>query len=267
MLALKSALQRGRGPFCSLSITNALAQLTLADLKSYVSEEVAQRSMEDRSIAINEHAFSLHSALNSNGANRWKGKVGEGPGCCTVYETNDVACSWFVLPPGAMLPLHDHCTMIVWQRILFGRLHINSFDWVPGFEPVDTQLINRRGGEATVVLSGTVEARPNGGDPATLVASFGPHTGGVLHEIVNESKEPALFFNVTTPPYNKPPNYIDCMYYSYSRLNGSCATSVGSQARAAPCESLKVGERVYLTPGESTGRMEMDVFVPLQPLF
>ncbi|RNF06546.1 cysteamine dioxygenase [Trypanosoma rangeli] len=266
MLALKSALNNGRGPFCSLSMTKALAQLTLADLKSFVLEEVALQLMTERDPAINKHAFSIQDALTLKDANCWKEKFGEELGCGTLYETDDVVCSWFFVPPGAMLPLHDHCTMVVWQRLLFGRLHINSFDWVPGFEPVDTQLGNRKGGEAVVVFSGIVEARSNGSDLTSLVTSFGPHKGGVMHEIVNASTDPALFINVTTPPYNKPPNYIDCMYYSFSRLNGDRATSIGSQTRAVPSEMLDVGEHVFLTPGEQTGRMPMKSFVPLEPL-
>ncbi|PWU85406.1 hypothetical protein C4B63_163g39 [Trypanosoma cruzi] len=264
MLNFKTVLQRKGGQFCSASITKALAQLTLLDLKSYVSEEAAQRCMADCNTAISEHAFSLHDALHSSGPNCWKGKFDGRVGCSTLYETDDIALCWFVVPPGGVLPLHDHCTMVVWQRILFGRIHITSFDWAQGFEPVDTQLCNRRGGEAIVVFSGTSEARSNASSPASLVTSFGPHEGGVLHEIENESTEPALFVNVMTPPYNKPPNNIECMYYSLSRLDGGRATPLESQSDAACRERLTVGQRVLLTPRPTVGKMPMNVFIPIQ---
>jgi len=51
-----------------------------------------------------------------------------------VAEDSAAALGVFVLPPRAAIPLHNHPGMTVSSRVLFGRLHVRSFDWASGSE-------------------------------------------------------------------------------------------------------------------------------------
>jgi hypothetical protein len=104
----------------------------------------------------------------------------------------------FILPPGVSIPLHDHPGMTVISRVLYGTLHVKSYDLVKdGVTASDKQHLARLCADKVVTAPHTTELLPDCGN---------------LHELVGGGDVGCAFFDIITPPYDANDGR-DCTYY------------------------------------------------------
>eukprot|EP00929_Paragymnodinium_shiwhaense_P000394 TRINITY_DN100647_c0_g1_i1.p1 TRINITY_DN100647_c0_g1~~TRINITY_DN100647_c0_g1_i1.p1 ORF type:complete len:346 (+),score=50.21 TRINITY_DN100647_c0_g1_i1:48-1085(+) len=122
-----------------------------------------------------------------------------------VYSSADVTLCIFYLKKGARIPLHDHPSMHVFGKLLFGKLRVISLD-VVGAAGSD---------KMTAHFHSDQEYGP---EPVTFC--LGPEAGN-LHELY--AVEDCAFFDLVTPSYNSRSGR-DCTYYGVVEMkkDGTC---------------------------------------------
>jgi cysteamine dioxygenase len=242
-------------------------KLSLEDLGVYVSDVDAVQYTRNNSYPLEEKVFLLKNALyqcryDSVAAGfvpqPWKASTADPLGCSTLFEDKVVTLCWFVIPPGRVLPLHDHPGMTVWQRVMHGRLHICTLvsDALPAVTKTSYPT------KAKVVFSGEVCGLGEPIPPSELL-SFGKGDGGVLHEIRNvDPLKPALFVDIIAPPYYQAPTNISCSYYRAEPLSRSGTTAItGLPTDCGIHSSLKKGDTVLLQPRPEYSGPAMNAYV------
>nr|XP_018684401.1 PREDICTED: plant cysteine oxidase 2-like isoform X2 [Musa acuminata subsp. malaccensis] len=152
----------------------------------------------------------------------------------------------FCLPPSGVIPLHNHPGMTVFSKLLFGSLHVKSYDWVnlpqDSAEIVDPLHFQPPGLRlAKVKTDGTFTA------PCRTSVLF-PQDGGNLHCFT--ARTSCAVLDVLGPPYSNPEEGRDCTYYNDSPYASFCGdaellTDDGEYAwleeRKKPDEFIVVG--------------------------
>ncbi|XP_038992636.1 plant cysteine oxidase 2-like [Hibiscus syriacus] len=122
-----------------------------------------------------------------------------------IYQCHEFSICIFFLPANAVIPLHNHPGMTVFSKLLVGKLHIKSYDWVdhpnsqhPMAMPPSSQLRLAR-----LKADGVIKA------PCETSVLY-PTTGGNIHEF--RAITPCAVLDVLGPPYSKEDDR-DCSYY------------------------------------------------------
>ncbi|XP_019059210.1 PREDICTED: plant cysteine oxidase 2-like [Tarenaya hassleriana] len=115
-----------------------------------------------------------------------------------IYKCDKFSMGIFCLPPSGVIPLHNHPGMTVFSKLLFGTMHIKSYDWVLDAPPhsEDTRL-------AKVKVNSEFVA------PCESSILY-PSDGGNMHCFTAQTSCAVL--DVLGPPYDDPAGR-HCSYY------------------------------------------------------
>lgn len=169
-----------------------------------------------------------------------------------IYEDANISLGIFCLPANAQIPLHNHPGMTVLSRVLYGTMHVRSFDWradAGGGKPSN-------GREALPVYD---QAFTAGDAPVVLF----PTSGGNIHQFT--ALTDCAVLDLLSPPYSTDDGR-DCTYYQ--QVPGGTDGVVVLQAFDPPADfvissgvyrGLKVGPNTSgLDEGERSGNSTED---------
>lgn len=119
-----------------------------------------------------------------------------------IHDCEYFSMGIFCLPTSAVIPLHDHPGMTVLSKLLYGSVHVKSYDWVdPVVERHQTGTPHLRLAKlvADQVLSAPCES-----------SALYPRSGGNIHCLTGVT--PCAVLDVLAPPYSTEDDR-NCTYY------------------------------------------------------
>ncbi|KAB2633733.1 2-aminoethanethiol dioxygenase [Pyrus ussuriensis x Pyrus communis] len=132
-----------------------------------------------------------------------------------MYEGDSFTMCIFRFPTSSVIPLHDHPGMTVFSKVLYGSLHVKSYDWVepaqeikgPNYFPV--RLAKLAVDKVLTAPCGT--------------SVLYPRSGGNLHNFT--AVTPCAVLDILTPPYREDAGrkctyYRDYPYTAFATENG-----------------------------------------------
>ncbi|XP_052188305.1 plant cysteine oxidase 2-like [Diospyros lotus] len=114
----------------------------------------------------------------------------------------------FCLPPSGIIPLHNHPGMTVFSKLLFGTMHIKSYDWAPDL--TRSQVRQPPGGARLAKVK--VDAKFTAPCRTSILY---PADGGNMHCFT--ALTACAILDVMGPPYSDPDGR-HCTYYLHSTL-------------------------------------------------
>lgn len=184
-----------------------------------------------------------------NGGN---GRIGtpEGPPIKYIHlhECDKFSIGVFCMSPGSLIPLHDHPRMTVLSKVLYGSLHVKSFDWID--LPASCDLSQAAARPAKLVKDCQMTA------PCDTTILY-PNRGGNLHCF--KAITPCALFDILTPPYSleEEVNGRNCSYFRKSlrtdlpvleELHGMSSSEITWLEKIPPPSDLIIGNGQYRGP-------------------
>ncbi|KAJ6934912.1 hypothetical protein NC652_010021 [Populus alba x Populus x berolinensis] len=111
-----------------------------------------------------------------------------------LHECDKFSMGIFCLPPSGVIPLHNHPGMTVFSKLLFGTMHIKSYDWV-----ADVPASSSGQGQGQLEINRSVQH-----------SILYPTDGGNMHCFTAVTACAVL--DVLGPPYSVPDGR-HCQYY------------------------------------------------------
>ena len=126
-----------------------------------------------------------------------------------IYEDSNLSLGIFCLPAKAEIPLHNHPGMTVLSRVLYGQMHVTSFDWR---DPPAAAQPSSRGHSGASRPAVPVYDRVFG--PEDPPAVLFPSHGGNIHAF--SAVTDCAVLDLLSPPYSTDDGR-DCTYYRMTR--------------------------------------------------
>ncbi|KAL2481806.1 Plant cysteine oxidase 1 [Abeliophyllum distichum] len=128
----------------------------------------------------------------------------------TIYQCESFSICIFFLPATAVIPLHNHPEMTVFNKLLLGTMHIKAYDWA---DPLNCDKL----ASPSRPRLARIEANRQFKAPCDTSVLY-PTSGGNIHEFT--AVTPCAVLDVMGPPYSKDDGR-DCSYYKDTRCGVS----------------------------------------------
>lgn len=168
----------------------------------------------------------------------------------TIHRCQNFSLCIFFLPETAVIPLHNHPEMTVFNKLLLGTMAIKAYDWVDPFNGCYTASSTSKMRRLAKLKANTTFTAPC--DTSVLY----PTSGGNIHEF--RAITPCVFLDVIGPPYSHDDGR-DCSYYKDTPCTVS---SDGEEFKDVKNEGRGYG---WLEEIEIPQESEMDVIEYMGP--
>lgn len=140
-----------------------------------------------------------------------------------IHECDKFSIGIFCLPPSGVIPLHNHPGMTVFSKLLFGTIHIKSYDWAVDISPDPNAPPGLRLAKVKVDSDFTA--------PCNTSVLY-PADGGNMHCFT--AVTPCAVLDVLCPPYSDPDGrhcayYLDFPFSTFS-VDGAPAPDEGRES-------------------------------------
>ncbi|XP_021297601.1 plant cysteine oxidase 2 isoform X2 [Herrania umbratica] len=129
-----------------------------------------------------------------------------------IHECEKFSMGIFCLPPSGVLPLHNHPGMTVFSKLLFGTMHIKSYDWVVDVPSNASAVVPPSQMQHPEVRLAKVKVDSDFTAPCNASILY-PADGGNMHCFTAVTACAVL--DVLGPPYSDPEGRHCTYYFDY----------------------------------------------------